>query len=411
MHGIYLVGTGTAGGVSVTGDGSTTVGGDGSGGTIDATGDSTIDNAAIQIGTPQSTTSTTPVPVGPMSFTNMTIQKAGTANFAGVFADNVSSFTFAYSTITNEGFGLKLTGYGSSNGQFNIVGNTVTGSANSAIDVFYPELDSSPATSGTTGTNQGYINDNTVGNPSVANSGSTGGEGIDAFETGTGTLTVDIEQNSVYQVQQSYGINAATGQGGGALDVTLTNNTVTMENTTTSLDAVYVQESTPSSLCTNPTGNAFTAAGIADDSGFNAVGFLIGSASPSPLVLQGYTGPSNDSGGEVETYLETNNTLSGPTASDQAFAGSDTGGPPDFINGTCSTSFGSAPAVVRRSSSTLSRQSRAASTASASSPTASAAAAKARRRRLPRMQRRLHELLRGAIVGSGRSAVRSSSAR
>jgi hypothetical protein len=416
VHGIYLVGTGTTGGVSVTGDGSTTVGGDGSGGTIDATGNGTTDNAAIEIGTPQSTTSTTPVPVGPMSFANMKVQEAGTASYAGVFAANVSTFTFAYSTITNEGVGLKLTGYGSSNGQFNVVGNKVTGSAGSAIDVFYQELDSSPETSGTTGTDQGYINNNTVGNPSVANSGSTGGEGIDAFETGTGTLTVDIEHNSVYQVERSYGINAATGQGGGALNVTLTSNTVTMEDTTTSLDAVYVQESTPSSLCTNATGNTFTAAGIADDSGFDATGFLIGSASPSPLVLQGYTGPSDDSGGQVETYLAThpgppNNILSGHTASDQAFAGSDTAGPPDFVNGTCSTSFGSAPAIGRRPSATLSGPTRVASTASAASPTATSAAATARRRGLPKTQRRLHQLRRGAIVDSGRSAVRTAHAR
>ncbi|HWF74386.1 MAG TPA: Ig-like domain-containing protein [Solirubrobacteraceae bacterium] len=359
LHGIYLVGTGTVGGLTVTGNGSTASGGDSSGGTIYATGNTSTDNAAIEIGTPELTTSTTPSPVGPVSLTDMAVKKAGTASFEGVYGANVSSFTLAYSTITTEDYGLKLTGYGSSNGQFNIIGNIITGSVNTALYVFYPELDASPATNGTTGTNEGYINANTIGNQSVTNSGASGGgDGIQTWETGTGTLNVDIENNSVYQIAQGYGMSTANGEGGGTLNVTVQGNTVNMDNTS-SADAIYVEESTPGSLCANvnpntatPTvKNNFTAAGIndANDSGFDATGFLIGSAQPSPLTLQGYTGPSSDSGGQVESFIESVNNLSAPTTGNSpalALAGSDTGGALDFVGGTCSTAFGSAPAIA-----------------------------------------------------------------
>jgi YVTN family beta-propeller protein len=338
LHGILVSGTGTAGGVTVTGDGSTALGGDGSGGTIFATGNAAItDNAAIEIGTPEASLTTAPDPVGTMSFTDMNIAKAGTASEAGVLGENVSTFTLAYTTIANETFGLRLTGYGSSSGQFNILGNKVTGSNFSGLEVFYPELNATPATNGVTGTIGGYINGNTV-------TGASNGEGIDTWETGTGSLTVDVLSNTVTGVQKSYGILSQNGEGGGSLDLTLTSNIVTMGSSTTSLDAIYVEESTPGSLCVNPTLNTFTATGIGDDFGFDATGFLIGSASPSPLILQGYTGPSDDSGGQVEAFLEAHNTLAGPAAGDQTAAGSDTGGPNDFIDGTCSTSFGNAPA-------------------------------------------------------------------
>jgi YVTN family beta-propeller protein len=362
LHAIYLVGTGTTGGVRVTGNGTTTTGGDSSGGVIYATGDGSTFNAAIEIGTPQTTANTstvagtTPVPVGAMSFTDMSIQKAGTFNNEGVLAVNVSTFTFAYSTITNEAFGLELTGYGStpanvSNTQFNIIGDQIAGSTNSALSVFFPELDSSPASTSYTGLDEGYIQNNTIGNQAVTNSGASGGgEGIDAWEKGTGTLNVDIASNGVFQIHSSYGMNPATGLGGGALNATVTGNTVNMDSTT-SADAIYVEESTPSSLCTNATGNTFTAAGVNDavDAGFDATAFLIGSAQPSPLTLQGYTGPTNDASGQVESYLEAHNTLSSPTTGNGpalALAGSDTGGSLDFVGGTCSTAFGSAPAIA-----------------------------------------------------------------
>jgi len=68
------------------------------------------------------------------------------------------------------------------------------------------------------------------------------------------------------------------------------------------------------------------------------------SSSPAPLALQAYTGAPTDTIA-VMNYIESMNTLSGHSdPADEAEASSDNTNPPDFINGTCSTASGSAPA-------------------------------------------------------------------
>jgi large repetitive protein len=366
LNGILLIGTGTAGGVTVTGDGSATVGGDGSGGTIFATGNAATDDAAIEIGTPDLLSSTVPNPVGPMIFNDMAIQKAGTANNDAVFVDNAATFTFGYSTITNEDFGVYLTGFGSSGTQFNIVGNRLTGSADAPIYVAYPDESANDIT---TGLDQGYVNDNTIGNSGVTNSGSTGSAGMDISEQGSGTLTVNVENNTITQIADSYGFNAGNGPNGGALNLTLASNSITLSSAT-SFDAINTLEASTGSMCVHATSNTAHAASTNDQGlGIDAVGFVAGSASPVAYVLQGYTGSTTDAGGSVESYLESTNTLSGPNSGDGAAAGSDTGGADDFVNGTCSTSFGSAPAITAPSPAAPSSPSAAAPAAGSGSAT------------------------------------------
>jgi hypothetical protein len=82
-----------------------------------------------------------------------------------------------------------------------------------------------------------------------------------------------------------------------------------------SLDGITVSSATNSSVvCLNATQNQSTAAGTAAANGqFDAVGLSVVQTAPSSTFhIQGYSGPANDGGGQVETFLNGQNTLAGP---------------------------------------------------------------------------------------------------
>ncbi len=322
-HGIFVTGSGTVGGLTVTGKNGVA----GSGGTIDnsksSTNPNSSDNAAVDLGT-NTQNSTTSAPIGPVSLTDMAIKAAANGGAYGVYATNVARFTFAGGSVTGEPLaGIFLSGFGSSAGTFSITGNTLTGQGGTPIDVTYPE---GGAGTTATGADSGIIANNTIGTAGTTDSGSSGGgDGIATSEAGTGSLVVDGAGNTVSQVAKGYGINANASAG--SLDVTLTSNNVQQSNSQ-SLDGITVGSgSNAASLCLNATTNTSHAVdtnflGL----GFDAVGLSVTELSSAPSFnIQGYTGPSNDAGGQLESRLNSTNTLSGPNAGDGSIA-SNSGG-------------------------------------------------------------------------------------
>src|SRR5262249_29765981 len=108
------------------------------------------------------------------------------------------------------------------------VATPMTGSILQAVNVF------SSSTS-TGGTIVGTIQGNRIGNPAVAGSGSTQGQGISAVIQGRTAATLLIEKNTTRQVgftggqtgvQLDFRGPTATGQPITQSDVTLTNNTI-----------------------------------------------------------------------------------------------------------------------------------------------------------------------------------------
>lgn len=306
-QGVIIDNAGT-GGLTVTGNGSP-----GSGGTVEnttAVGSDVAGNrtAAVEL------INTGPVSLSDMDFTG---DAAG-----GVWANDASSLTVAGSAFTDNGLeGVHVGGSGSSafNGTFNVHDNSFTENSTAAGSDIAVLLLGAPGAPGS-GTVTGHITDNTIGNPGTANSGAFGGgEAIDVFNEGGWTLEADVSHNTISQIAQSYGIDAEAAAGNLALapvlDLTLNANTVNMDSSD-SLDAMTVASGTKSSLvCLNATANSSHAAGLAAVNGqFDADGMsVIQNELGSTFQIQGYGGPADDAGGQVESLLDAGpQSLSGP---------------------------------------------------------------------------------------------------
>ena len=410
--GIIDTGSGTTGGLTVTGAGTTA----GSGGTIDNAGNGAADNAAIELGT-NTVQSPTANPIGPVSLSNMAIQSGGSGTGAGVYATNVSDFTFAGNSVTNEhGAGIFLSGFGNSGsgGTFSITGNTLTGQADSAIDVTYPE-----AGAGTSGTNSGLISQNTIGDGTTPNSGSTGGEGIDVVQQGaSGAIIADVSNNKVHDIESSYGILGGVAQGsGGEENLTVTDNTVDQSDNgslsgSENLDAISVGSgSNASVVCVNPTGNHASGASTNFEGlGFDAVGLSLVQNSSSPTFeLQGYTGPANDSGGQVESQLDSTNTLSGPSDPTDESIAINNAGTDNFVGGTCTTPASPPAALAAARSARTSTRHDAVALAARARAKRHAARHLAARHAARRIAAR-HAARTGATLGGRLTAIRSHGA-
>ena len=340
-NGIYLIGTGTTGGLTVTGSGTTS----GSGGTIYNKAETglTADSSAILLGTPLNGPSTTPAPIGPVSLSDMTVEPTTSSpGEYGVYETNLSSFTLQHSTIEGpeQSDGVFLTGFGTSATSFDVASNTFTGGDGTPIEVRYPAN-----TYSTTGPTTGSITGNTIGNQSMANSGATNGDGIEIQQQeGSGTMTVDVANNDVYQIEEGFGIDVSGNSG--TIELTMTSNDVQLssvyqsEQELGSDDAMTVQEVTGGKICANITTNTGHAVNTNEmDGSYDAVGLSAASDNPTAFQLQGYptTDPSN-SATDVQSYLNDANSLSGPSdPTDESIVGDNGTGTPDFVNATCST--------------------------------------------------------------------------
>ncbi|MBS0516965.1 MAG: IPT/TIG domain-containing protein [Proteobacteria bacterium] len=217
---------------------------------------------------------------------------------SGVYATD-TPLTVANSTIANYAVvGVFLQTTSLASGTFNLHDNTVSGTNGDAIQV---QVNSS-------GTWTGHIKANTIGSAATANSGALGGDGIGVDVAGTGTATVDVSNNKVYQIRNGVGIRATSTTG--TLNASVLSNTVSMVQIS-GLDGISVGSS--STVCLNATGNTSAATGTAaGNSQYDAVGLsVLQNTTSSVFRIQGYGGPAaNDAA--VQTYLNGINTLSGP---------------------------------------------------------------------------------------------------
>ena len=257
------------------------------------------------------------------------------ANGAGVFATDVASLTVAKSTFANFPtlgvmFQSNSTSSSTNGGSFNLHDNTFSSMGASSIQLSITNK----------GTWTGHIVNNTIGNAGLANSGSANGEGFDVWLDGAGTLTADISNNKIYQIKQSYGISSHAGTAAGTLNLSLIGNTVNMVQPS-SLDGVTVDVGfNTAKVCLNASGNTVTGAGVSPTNGwgYNSVGLSVLQDSPagtSTFQIQGYSGAATNLAA-VQTYLESTNTLAGPTPVDKSIAV--ISNPPNgFTNAVCPT--------------------------------------------------------------------------
>ena len=230
---------------------------------------------------------------GPLSLANMNfIGNAG----AAVDASAVPSFSVLAATVTGGGSGIVADDGGGSVAQvFDVSQNTFNGLQGTAISLTYAAHAN------------GAVDQNNIGTPSTANSGSAGGDGIDL--SSSGLVFVDVSHNNIHQIGQGTGISAQTLLAG-TLDLTLSHNTVTMDSASSQNGMTIPSGSGGAGIvCLNPVLNNVTATGNGTS------GMLVEQLDPNSVFqIEGYTGP------DVATYLEFGNTLVGGGAGPGALA-------------------------------------------------------------------------------------------
>ncbi|HEU5102114.1 MAG TPA: Ig-like domain-containing protein [Roseiflexaceae bacterium] len=224
VNGIVLNNTGSSGGLTVTGDGNTSVGGNNSGGTIQ---NSTSHGVSL--------TST----LNP-SFTNLNIQNTVGS---GIFGELVTNFSFKNGTINNSGAALFVTetsniAFNSNQGGTeNNLSGTVTITGNSMTNAFYHGVDIFNY--------DGTIADANISSNTITSSTSTTtskGSGIRLVAFGSASTVANvtratIDGNTITNFPSANGILASGGNrnaGGsagifgtnGASSIVITNNTV-----------------------------------------------------------------------------------------------------------------------------------------------------------------------------------------
>jgi hypothetical protein len=289
-NGIVLNNTGSSGGLTVTGDGSNSVGGDSSGGTLQHittsaiqltnTQNVSLNNMNIQTTTRSGINGTG---VTNFSFTNGTINQAGAQNADACIAFNTTNFSGAQ---TQNGDNI--------NGTLTVTGSVLSNGFSAGLDV---QSDS------------GTVTNANISNNSVSNPGA-GTAGISLVGTGNAStsfslLNATIDHNTVTNaasagIQVSIGNSNASGPGAtagipndSAHVVSITNNAVSLK--TTGTNAIIVANSGGNSASRTHTNFIISGNGRTAALGGSAPGAL-GSSSIGTVILIGNNGFSTMTG-------------------------------------------------------------------------------------------------------------------
>jgi len=201
----------------------------------------------------------------------------------------------------NGGGGLTLATQGTYT--FNVSSNSFRDADGSAITLF-------KASSGTS--LSGVIRSNAIGVAGVADSGSKSGNGIFLSSSGSGTISLTIDNNNIRQYSGNAGIYMDNTDGIYALNLNITGNT-TAEPGPAAFAGLALAAGAPSTtdaipVCANITGNNFSAG---DPSNSNDV--IIGvSTGGSSMRLPGYSGTTL---ADVQNFILGNNNVAGTTVS------------------------------------------------------------------------------------------------
>ena len=132
-------------------------------------------------------------------------------------ASGTNSVTFSDNTVTGGG-GMEMDPGGTSKTAITVDGNNIQKSSANGIGI---DNGTQPTTAATV---TGTINGNTIGSPTVSDSG--GGNSIGVFAEGSGTETLAITNNNLYQYYDFAGIYYIDREGGPAMNLTITGNTL-----------------------------------------------------------------------------------------------------------------------------------------------------------------------------------------
>ena len=194
-----------------------------------------------------------------------------------------------------------------------------------------------------TGTVQGRINSNTIGDNAVAGSACSttncGGIAVNHNDAGgntnTSALRVTISGNTIQQIQNGFGISVF-GSGAGTAHTLIAVNTLrspagTTINQREAIDVHYATQAASSvAVCTHITGNLIeNAAGLNWGEGISGAAIHLRQRNGVNVGLQGY-------GGLVFEMLQVQSLVSGNNGFATVLAESD-GFPLGYINTTCTT--------------------------------------------------------------------------
>ncbi len=197
---------------------------------------------------------------------------------------------------------------------FDFTGNTMRQSASAAassnsINVFLAGLSSA------TTVLKGTIANNVIGNAGATDSGSTGGDGINLFASGAGTLTANVTGNTVRGIKVGNAFSATSSSHTGQINITLRTNDfrITPSSSGFALAGVLLGfaglAGDTSTMCADLAGNT---AFVGDPTFFGAF-VNAGAGGSQTLQLVGYAGAANDHAA-IAAFLNTTATTVSPAA-------------------------------------------------------------------------------------------------
>lgn len=271
--------------------------------------------------------------------TNATVSITGstfTNNFGDDFqfsTDSASSgtngVTFSGNTLNTTasgvlGGGVVISPFGNSHTTMTLNSNNIQHSVFSGIAI---------DEDGTTGTLSGTVNGNTIGTPATANSGSKGND-IGIFAEGSGTETLSITNNNLFQYENEAGISFLDREGSPTMNLTIIGNTIADPGSFGSwgiLGQAGATSGPPADsgkVCAAISGNSMTGSAQAGQGGAD---FELDQDFATTLELPGYAGGTSDTNAVV-SFVQGNNTPTMGTApSGIATVGGSGGG---FTGGT-----------------------------------------------------------------------------
>jgi hypothetical protein len=231
-------------------------------------------------------------------------------------APGTDSVTFSNNTVHGNGGGVAITLDGNSTTAIAVDGNNIQNADGDAIGIDQVEGPETPTGSGTL---TGTINGNTIGEPTAAGSGGTGG----VFVEGWGTAeTLAITGNHIYQYSDGAGITFIN-EGSPVMNMTITGNTIADPGAGADGDlGIYGWDGTQviqrggagGTVCAVITGNSIAGSGQAGQAGQGGADIQLDQNDAYTINLPGYTGGPGDVSA-VESFLAGNNDGDGtPTA-------------------------------------------------------------------------------------------------
>ena len=228
-------------------------------------------------------------------------QYSGDGSGGGALVFTGNTVTNNHPAIATGGGGITVTGGAAGATTMDFTGNTLRDSKTNALTVI-----KSRDSGGASGNLSGAIDQNTIGVPATANSGSLEGDGMEITNFGHGNLTLAITDNAVHQYNSS-GMQFVAGGGiadSGQFNLNISGNTISNPGTNPSitlLQGIRVDSGVTAgdafATCANFGANTITGSSDAANKDFRLV-----VNNNTTIRLPGYAGGASD-GAAVATFV------------------------------------------------------------------------------------------------------------